>query len=917
LDGERFPKALPLATRIEASTVSFTMADDSMEISSEHGHGIGEDDIDIDIDLTVGQVDEDYIIEDAASNADFRNDFHPQPSPAIGHDDLMIDEDIDSYPMDDADLFHDEGGQTFQAELMSFATGEDSNFGQNLGDTIHSVAAATNIHEGLGYDQQQISENGLGENNPELEDSEDPLHDEDLHHHVEADQLETTEAAKTQPTLSSGTPSPHNRSPHSVTAAELRNLPASLPEPGVLHLSPTSKDSEESPTSNPDALEISNTAQATSPRNTDGPAAAREVIVVYKSVEYALFSTSELDDPDSYFLSDRSIIEKPLPDFFKAIRDIVHEELADEDELCISVEDLGLETEEVSCTEIARTSSGLMTSEQTSLLVQDVSLARIMDLHEKLLQNDGVESSRPLCILLGTRINFARRLVNLTTGADQGKGLSELITWDDQSESLNESGEADESNHDVEFPVESRASGVIGGEETAEGHSGGVVDENAQEEVVSTEKNATPPETRAIEGLDVVSTIRDDLTQEPVIQNPELTRQGSSLNNPEDSTGGELDEDGDLIDYSDEEIELSAQRNRSQSQTNELEIESSKAVNGTDTDLISPCLLPNTCFCPKCNDLLVAKYEAINEEFGRRRSHSRPIEDNSHPETTEQQPANLNDGDEQTYPDEKDGDGYGEHAEEGVEDAAANGDHQDFIVEEFDTGISHEIHEHGSLLYDFNVDQEYDEDGGATYSRIEFGIEEEGYFDENTYTNQGDEFDLEDNDPLPQTSERATEEDSFRENEDLSPANEKDDIHNLSTATNVAASSLGNGDAAESSATASGDEIHYDDEENEEDELDEEVFDDSKTKDESYLSTEATSSAGAVQKDEIDYEDDEDEDEDEKAHLSTRAQAISSPTKELSPTNGKRSRAELESDDGASTRSKGVYGPPNAKRRMN
>lgn len=843
------------------------MADDSMEISSEHGQGLGEDDIDIDIDLTVGQVDEDYIIEDAASNADFRNDFHPQPSPAIGHDDLMIDEDIDSYPMDDADLFHDEGGQTFHAESMSFATGEDSNFSQILGDTIHSVATSTNLHDGFGYDQQHISENDLGENDLELEDSEDPRH-EDLHHPVEADQPETTEATKPQPTLSSGTPSPHNRSPHSATADEPRNLPASVPEPGVLPLSPTSNDSEESPISNPDALESSNAAKTTSPRNTDGPTAASEVIVVYKSVEYALFSTSELDDPDSYFLSDRSIIEKPLPDFFKAIRDIIHEELADEDELCISVEDLGLETEE------------------TSLLVQDVSLARIMDLHEKLRQNDGVESSRPLCILLGTRINFARRLVNLTTGADQGKGLSELITWDDQSESLNESGEADESKHDVEFPVESRESGVIVGEETVEGHLGGVIDENAQEEVVS-EKNATPPETRAIEEPDVVSTTHDDLTQEPVIHIPELTHQNSSPNNPEDSTGGELDEDGDLIDYSDEEIELLAQRDRSQFQTNELETESNKAVN-------------------------VAEYEAINEEFGRRRSHSRPIEDNTHPESSEQQPANLNDGDEQNYPNENDDGGYDEHAEEGVEDAAANGD-QDFIVEEFDTGINHEIHEHGSLLDDFNVDQDYDEDGGATYSRVEFGIEEEGYFDENAYANQGEEFNLEDNDPLPRTSQKATKEDSFRENEDSLPANKKDDLHHLPTATNVAASSLGNGDAAESSATASGDEIHYDDEEKEDDELDEEVFDDSKAKDEAYLSTEGTRSAGAIQKDEIDYEDeddeDEDENEDEKVRLSTGSQAISSATKELSPTNGKRSRADLESDDCGSTRSKDVKRP--------
>jgi hypothetical protein len=291
------------------------------------------------------------------------------------------------------------------------------------------------------------------------------------------------------------------------------------------------------------------------------------------------------------------------------------------------------------------------------------------------------------------------------------------------------------------------------------------------------------------------------------------------------------------------------------------------------------------------------------------------VEDNPHDEPTEQQSTNLNDNDEPTYSEENDGHDYDDHTEAGVENAAANGEHQGFIVEEFDTGISHDNHGHGFPLDEFDVHQEYEEDGAATYSRIEFGTDGEGYIDENTYTDQGDEFDLEYNEPLPQISLGATRE-GFRETEGSSPTNEEGGTHNPPRATNVTASSLGSGDAAESSATASGDEIQYENEEAEKNELDEEVFDDSKTTEGSYSSNEAPRIADAAQKDEIDYEDDEDEDDDETSQQSTGAQAIPSANKELSPTNGKRSRADLESDDGTSMRGKGVYGPPNKKRRM-
>jgi hypothetical protein len=77
---------------------------------------------------------------------------------------------------------------------------------------------------------------------------------------------------------------------------------------------------------------------------TTGP----EVVVAWQSNEYLLFPKSESDNSDSFFLSDLGIIERPLSEFLLSIREVLSEELQDEDELCMAVGDLGLEFEEVS-----------------------------------------------------------------------------------------------------------------------------------------------------------------------------------------------------------------------------------------------------------------------------------------------------------------------------------------------------------------------------------------------------------------------------------------------------------------------------------------------------------------------------------------------------------------------------------------
>lgn len=55
-------------------------------------------------------------------------------------------------------------------------------------------------------------------------------------------------------------------------------------------------------------------------------------------------------------------------------------------------------------------------------------------MHKMLLFNDGVETIRSLRILLNTKTNLVQRYASLKLGAEEGKGMSELVTWDTLTE---------------------------------------------------------------------------------------------------------------------------------------------------------------------------------------------------------------------------------------------------------------------------------------------------------------------------------------------------------------------------------------------------------------------------------------------------------------------------------------------------
>ncbi|RFU31040.1 hypothetical protein B7463_g5335, partial [Scytalidium lignicola] len=404
------------------------MVDDDMEISSEHGRNAGDEDIDIDIDFTTGQTDEDYILEDVEPHGDFEDGLQHNTLLDANTDDLMIDEDDNSYIMDDADVDPDGGQMESETVEMPYAA-EDAaiNPFPDMDPEALLEHPADNSVQGpeILWEQTQQAEGllavveaetGTGDLNREFDQNEDNVQGaspKEITNNAE----DTTETHQSQESINVN-----------LSNEADNGRPPNLTEAVVEVHSPTNNEEDGS---HPQSIQGEVfTEEGDNGENNNQVEVGKEVSpvpnirVVYQATEYALFSTLDNDDPDSYFLSDVLIMQKPLSTFFSSIREIIQEDLSDEDELCLAVEILGLETDE-----------------RSASLLEDVTLGQIVDLYQKLLQNDGVGADHPLSIMLGIRPNFVTRLGNLAAKAAEGHGLSEVITWHDESESAEDTTE--------------------------------------------------------------------------------------------------------------------------------------------------------------------------------------------------------------------------------------------------------------------------------------------------------------------------------------------------------------------------------------------------------------------------------------------------------------------------------------------
>ena len=490
-----------------------------------------------------------------------------------------------------------------------------------------------------------------------------------------------------------------------------------------------------------------------------------------------------------------------------------------------------------------------------------------------------MESPPPLYVSLGTKANFHRRLANLNTGALEGKGLSELATWIERSESPLGHTEIDsDDDKQGENPVPEN--------DEADEHYGNASDRTNGEEIAASKVDSSvqPPDNpnqllQSEEVQESTATASPDIANGLLVTPQISASDAPTLSATQISKSGEYDEE-DLIDYSDEELEDQGNEQNTGSGPAERETDDGSTHNGTFTDFIPPCVNPNTCFCSKCNGLLLAEYEAISEDL-RRRPISRPDEDDDV-----------------------------EHSAEGIENSQDV--HSSHAKTNTGVGYDEDENDGGNFGDDFDGDElngASSDENGATYDGIA-GAEEQ---DDNHFDLDDDEAPEEErptsdvkHDPGVEddTSGYANHDDAFVEEVDAGEGDVNQSLNSSGPGGGDAvlgnASSTSNNvefaDVAEGGTTASANENQH------EDGIRKHAVDDFKDSIEPH--TLKPIAHDAEHEDEIDYDDDDDE---QKPPVTQDTVPKAENTNVTNGGTGKRPRAEdADLDQGMTTRSKGM-----------
>ncbi|KAI0481633.1 hypothetical protein F4859DRAFT_512776 [Xylaria cf. heliscus] len=158
------------------------------------------------------------------------------------------------------------------------------------------------------------------------------------------------------------------------------------------------------------------------------------IYISYGETDYRLFAKSENDDPNQYFLTDKSALDFSLTQFLTSLRDVISEEVSPLDDLVMRVDGLGIEF-----------------SESTTLeFLEKFTFGDLVVLYDKLVKNEEAESSPPIYTYLAVRPNCIRRMMALGESANVGRGLSEVALYRDSS-SMDEEGTNDVEGPDTDF----------------------------------------------------------------------------------------------------------------------------------------------------------------------------------------------------------------------------------------------------------------------------------------------------------------------------------------------------------------------------------------------------------------------------------------------------------------------------------
>ncbi|KAJ5983283.1 hypothetical protein N7481_005382 [Penicillium waksmanii] len=136
------------------------------------------------------------------------------------------------------------------------------------------------------------------------------------------------------------------------------------------------------------------------------------VKVLYQDNEISLFPPLEGDSAETFFLHDEDVAYDSVGKLFSSLREVLLDNVADDEVLVIDIDSLGIQLTEDS------THNSKMT------------LHHILEIYTRLSQNDGTSEPDALYLTLGSKISAHSELAGLDSAAHEGKGLSQIHAWD-------------------------------------------------------------------------------------------------------------------------------------------------------------------------------------------------------------------------------------------------------------------------------------------------------------------------------------------------------------------------------------------------------------------------------------------------------------------------------------------------------
>lgn len=155
--------------------------------------------------------------------------------------------------------------------------------------------------------------------------------------------------------------------------------------------------------------------QITASEHPSAIAARYEILINYGKMDYQLFAKSVDDDPEQYFLSDRSALDTSLLEFLASIRDVITQEVSPLDELVMHIDGLGLEFGETT----------------TRDFVERYTFGDMLVLYDKLIKNEDTNDTPELYVYLLVKPNCSQRLAALVDQANSGRGFSDVAVYRD------------------------------------------------------------------------------------------------------------------------------------------------------------------------------------------------------------------------------------------------------------------------------------------------------------------------------------------------------------------------------------------------------------------------------------------------------------------------------------------------------